>query len=166
MRIYHIPSSDIPWSVDSNSYILTGTAINTTLLCADASQILIAENVMTPLLEHQTIAVHRISQSNTYIRRQTQPTLRPSPRSPASEYFKTMNALNCRSMGTGRILIHRHQEPTHSSSLDVQSVRLGHEQIQMERDISFGIVNKLRTLKRETPDSFSRMLKTFFSSPH
>ena len=35
-------------------------------------------------------------------------------------------------MGTDRILIHRHQEPTHSSSLRVQSVPLGHEQIQME----------------------------------
>ena len=52
MRIYHIPSSDISWSVDSISFILIGTEVNPTLLCADTSQILITKNVMTPLLEH------------------------------------------------------------------------------------------------------------------
>jgi hypothetical protein len=68
MRIDHIPSSDISWPVDSISFILIGRAVNTTLLCADISQILITKNVMTPLLEHQTIAMYRISQSNKYIR--------------------------------------------------------------------------------------------------
>ena len=64
--------------------------------------------------------------------KRSQPTLRSSSRSSVFERFKTMHALNCRVMGKDRILIHRHQEPTHSSSLGVQSVLLGHEQIQME----------------------------------
>jgi len=66
MRIYHIPSSDISRSVDSISSILIGTAVSSSLLCADTSQILITKNVMTPLWEHQTIAKYRVSHRNTY----------------------------------------------------------------------------------------------------
>jgi len=96
----------------------------------------------------------------------SQPTLRSSPRSPVFEHFKTTHALNYRAMGTDRILIHRHQKPTYSSSLCVQNVRLRHEQIKWSRYISVGIAAKLRAVKLKTPDSFSRTLKRFFSSPN
>jgi len=102
MRIYHIPGSDISCSVDSISYILIGTAVNPSLICADTSQILIAENGMTPLLEHQTIAMYRVSQSNKYIRRQTFTAHAPSqPAISSVRIFQNHACLKLQGYGDG-----------------------------------------------------------------